>query len=236
MAQRQMLLDAARKSGATHIAIVDADEILTANLLPSIRSWCESTAPGQILQLPWVCVRGEADYHATGIWSEQQVSTSFLDAPHLHWSSAGRGGYDFHHRHPMGQHMEPRRMLAHVSQGGLMHLQFASDRRLRAKQALYKLTESLRWPGREVNQLQAVDERYNPAVYGQHTTPGSRSEVHPSASAGLANMKPEWWSAYANLMQYYRPDAEPWQEAEVRRLVAEHGRDRFAGLDLFGVA
>jgi hypothetical protein len=26
-----------------------------------------------------------------------------------------------------------------------------------------------------------------------------------------------------------------WQEAEVRRLVAEHGAEMFAGLDLFGI-
>jgi hypothetical protein len=37
-------------------------------------------------------------------------------------------------------------------------------------------------------------------------------------------------------MKYLDVDAEPWQEAEVRRLVAEHGRETFAGLDLFGVA
>jgi hypothetical protein len=37
-------------------------------------------------------------------------------------------------------------------------------------------------------------------------------------------------------MKYLDVDAEPWQEAEVRRLVAEYGREKFTGLDLFGVA
>src|SRR5882724_7954080 len=47
MRHRQMMLDFARKStglkiaSATHIALIDADEILSANLLPTIRGHVE---------------------------------------------------------------------------------------------------------------------------------------------------------------------------------------------------
>jgi hypothetical protein len=36
-------------------------------------------------------------------------------------------------------------------------------------------------------------------------------------------------------MQHLHLDAEPWQEAECRKLIEQHGRAKFAGMDLFGV-
>ena len=99
-----------------------------------------------------------------------------------------------------------------------MHLQFAAERRLRAKQALYKINEILRWPERrtvaEVN-----------AMYDQTTTPAA-PEFGPAPES--------WWYGLGHLRSLIDLDAEPWQEAEVKRLVAEHGA--FAGLDLYGVA
>ena len=225
MAQRQLLLDMARDQGATHIAIVDADEVLTGNLLPYIRQYFQTCPEGYVLQLPWRCLRGSAfRYHSSGIWAQQHVSTGFADRPHFHWSSAGRGGYDFHHRHPMGQTLTP---FIPSRLGGLMHLQFISGRRLRAKQALYKLTEVLRWPDREP--VRAVDERYNLAVYGTYTAPKEDAEHDLMATPA------DWWGPYTDLMPHLKPHALPWQEAEVLRLLAEHGPQRFAGLDLFGI-
>src|SRR5512143_2936420 len=37
MAHRQRLLEEARRRGASHIALIDADEVLTGNLLESVR-------------------------------------------------------------------------------------------------------------------------------------------------------------------------------------------------------
>lgn len=107
-----------------------------------------------------------------------------------------------------------------------MHLQFANDRRLRAKQALYKMTEVLRWPGREP--VDVVDRRYNVAVYGAE----SRADMKPFE---LAECPPAWWSPYGHLKQFAEVDREPWQEREVVKLYAEHGPQRFAGLNLFAV-
>lgn len=231
MRHRQTLLEAARASDATHIAMVDADEVLSGNLLSEIRQYIADCPAGMILQVPWLCLRGSIDrYHSSGTWAQQDVSVAFPDDPVYHW--AAREGYDFHHRHPMGREMPPYRPLRPASflpatRGGLMHLQFVSDRRLRAKQALYKLTELLRWPEREP--VRMVDERYNLAVYGSYTRPADR---HMDV---LSDVPPEWWKPYADLMPYFDPDREPWQEAECRKLVAEHGIERFAGLDLFGV-
>src|SRR4029077_11804069 len=59
MGHRQALLNAARAACATHIALIDADEILTGNLLGSIRGMTERMPYGSILQLPGYNLRGE---------------------------------------------------------------------------------------------------------------------------------------------------------------------------------
>src|SRR5271154_3836415 len=53
MRHRQNMLEVARDAGATHIAIIDADEVLTGNLVKGTPSplWTIA-APGELLQLP----------------------------------------------------------------------------------------------------------------------------------------------------------------------------------------
>lgn len=243
MSHRQQLLSDARMRGATHIVMVDADEVLTGNLLgdPSlpmerptsiIRQMIQGQCtPGTVLQLPWLALPRTLDrYIASGVWGPgQQVSMAFKDQPEAHWAT--RGGYDFHHRNPMGIGRAFRAPLK-PEQGGLMHLQFLDERRLRAKQALYLITETLRWPGRSTPE--ALNAMYGRAVY----------ESDPE-KCETAVVPASWWEPYGHLMQYYnwtspyiaQPRGAPmiWQEIECKRLIAEHGRERFYGLDLFGV-
>ncbi len=230
MAMRQHMLEMARAAGATHIAYVDADEVLTGNLLGAdmrIGNVNIGGPPAHILQLPWVCLARSLDrYYAAGPWYDSWVSTTFRDSPELHWSSESRGGYDFHHREPFGRTLAPYRPIQQSAnpaqhQGGLMHLQFVSERRLRAKQALYKLTEVIRWPGRDP--IAVINRRYDLAVY----------QSDP-AKVATAECPASWWEPYAHLMKHLDMDAVPWQEAQMRRLIAEHGVEKFAGLDLFG--
>lgn len=228
MRHRQRLLDEARKQDATHVAMIDDDEILTADLLPVIRDWFGGLERSTVMQMPWLCMRGSLHkYHAKGVWSEQMVSMGFVDDPAWHWSNSGRGGYDFHHRHPMGRALRASQ-LAGGRQSGLMHLQFVSGRRLRAKQALYQMTEVLRWPGKEP--VDTVRRRYSLAVYGQQEPP--RPNDPPM---DLVQAPGRWWEGYKDLLPHVHLGEAPWQEAEALRLLKEHGPKRFAGLDLFGI-
>lgn len=242
MRHRQMMLAVARRRNATHICYIDADEILTGDLLDDtkpgvrcvIRGLFASMPDNLLLQIPWLALRGSiGQVHTSGPWADGQVASfGFMDDPKLGWSSVGRGGYDFHHRHPMGKLLIPWTPITNRC-SGLLHLQYLSGRRLRAKQAKYKCDEILRWPGREPDQIRAVNQRYNLAVYGcVEPTEGWSERL--ALSLGEAPID-QWWRPYQPLMKHLHIQAEPWQEAEVKRLVADHG-DKLKGLDLFGLA
>src|SRR6185436_15991943 len=54
MRHRQRLLEYARHSEATHIVTIDADEVVSANLVPHMRDIVADIPPGHVLQLPWI--------------------------------------------------------------------------------------------------------------------------------------------------------------------------------------
>ena len=249
MEQRQMLLNEARECGATHIAIVDADEIVTGNLLTDqgtrgqkppwmwpkyssnplwIRPLVEAVPKGSILQLPMYQLRGSLDrYHANGIWGNRWLSVAFQDDPKLSWS-----GDKFHSREPQGMTLKPYRPIAH-GQGGSLHLWGVSERRLRAKHALYKVTERLRWPKKGGID---IDRMYNLWRSPQDSVDAGYGL---GATWTFADVPAEWWRPYNRTLIHdddYKAGTTLWQEAEVKRLVAQHGAETFAGLDLFGVA
>lgn len=235
MQHRECLLEMARQKGATHIAIVDADEILTGNLLgvvqedtPSVvRMTAASTQPGCILQFPLYNMRGSIDtFHVNGIWGKRWGSVAFKDNPRLYWARAGSPNeeYDHHQREPKGMLLNGYRPVSQGN-GGIMHLWGVTEKRLVAKHALYKLTEAIKWPEKS---RRDIDQMYSLAIHGRppHDMP-----------AGWQYQKapPSWWLPYGPLMQYLDLNAEPWQIEECWRLVKKHGRAAFAGLDLFGV-
>jgi hypothetical protein len=230
MEHRQSLLEAARICKATHVAIIDADELLTGNLLcpigavrtirgatnhqPLIRDYIESTPPGSILQLPGYNLRGSLGrYHANGIWGNRWFSTAFPDDPRLHWA-----GDNFHQREPLGMPLRDHKPVRQ-GEGGVLHLWGVNERRLRAKHRLYRVTERIRWPDKPVADIERMY-----SLYAQPQNGARRWEY--------AITPPEWLAPYAHLMQYLNVDAEPWQGAEADRLIAEHGTEYFKGLEV----
>lgn len=230
MQHRQMMLDWARANGAeskaTHIAIVDADEILTGNLLSSIREHVAPLSWGYMLTLPLYNLRcGMNRYHLNGIWGQRIVQVAFKDV-----NTAGWKGDKFHNRQPDGVNWTNTRAPGvGQGQGGVMHLWGASERRLIAKHALYKITERIRFPHKLVPQIEC---EFSWAIKGD---PGHPMYGTP-ATWTYADVPAGWIAPYVDLINdHLRMDTEPWQEAEARRLVELHGPEIFVGLDLFGV-
>lgn len=226
MKHRQIMLDIARSAdiGATHIAMIDADEILTANLLPMMRGEIAKMSPGWMFTLPLYNLRrGINRFHANGTWGNRTVSVCFVNDVKLNWL-----GDKFHSREPHGKRLPQWADSKVYDSGGVMHLWGASEKRLLAKHALYKVTERLRWPNKVVAD---IDHLYSACVKGW-------DKRDDPAKWTYAVVPPEWWRGYEERgwMKYLDVDAESWQIAEVKRLVAEHGSEMFEGLDLFGVA
>jgi Glycosyl transferase family 2 len=231
MAHRQTMLEMARRRGATHIAIVDADEFLTANVVCGIRGLIRSAPGGSILQIPLYNVRGSLwAYHASGMWSNRITSIAFEDVAAAKWS-----GDRFHSREPLSNYISRRPLKQ--SDGGVIHLWGMRERRLRAKHALYKVTERLRWPTKSVAAISAM---YSQAVYGN---PGDGPREWKYADTPLEWLDPSRYAeAFAAetlrgelISLYLRAETVPWQEREVQDIVRADP-ERFAGLDLFGIA
>lgn len=211
---RLAMLEAGRAQGGTHFALVDADEILSGNLVPRIRNMAEALEPGAGLRLPWLHLwRGLDQYRDDESPFGRQAHTSviFRDHPSLAYRPAD-DGYQFHMRAPAGVRFTELKSR----DAGLMHMQHVVWRRVAAKQAFYRMVEHLRWGGTRT--VKETNRRYKPATDETGMT--------------LKDVPAEWWPE--GTREFIDLNAEPWQEAALKRLFILHGRDRFAGLDLGG--
>lgn len=210
MNHRHAMLDRARSAGATHVAIVDADEVMSANYLEAARERALALRPGELLRTSIFNMKGPSQFHSTGLWANRTACVAFCDDPRLGWS-----GDRFHAREPQGFKLAPVKM---PPDGGVIHYWGASEARLVAKHALYKMTEAIRWPQKPKYQ---IEDLYNLAF-----VPGGESFPIP----------PQFTAGYEELIEkHLRVDAEAWQIAECKRLLHEYGKGRFSGLSLFGV-
>jgi len=225
MQHREMMLDLARGKLATHIAIVDADEVLTGNLTDIWRRPLGTAESWQMLQLPGYNLRGGLHrYHINGTWGRRWFSTVFKDDERLYWAR-GPIGYDHHQREPKGMRLNPYQPISQGF-GGIMHLWGVTERRLRAKHAFYKMSERLKFPDKPVAD---IDTMYSWWKTGCNPHQGEPNNWQ------FADVPDSWWLPYGSLMKYLNPDAEPFQERLCREMWTKHSPAAFAGLDLFGV-
>jgi glycosyltransferase involved in cell wall biosynthesis len=218
---RQEMLDRGRGLGGTHFVIVDADEVPTGNLFSRLRELALKPARGCFVSLPMI-----ATYHSPGVfrwdgpWGDSsRIPWAFHDSPALRWKVSDP--YQLHRRTPF-KAADEGLLFAGRESGGLFHLQFVNKARLQSKTAWYKMTETLRYPGKrspqELNQ-----------IYDWTLREDARTEIY--------DVPESWWAPYAEKgwLRHFTPDAESWQLHEARRLAADHGLPAFAGLDLHGI-
>lgn len=204
-AYRQAMLIAARGIGATVVAIIDADEMLTENLIPLARSFIASIKSGAVLRAHGLCVTGVNPWSYVSV-EDYFISLVFRDAPYLRWTTDD--AYDIHCRAPIGcSSFTPINV-----HGGVLHLQHLVRRRLLAKQALYKMVERLRWNA----DADAINQKYD-ATVSLNVPTQSIPKAFMTRELGLIDLA-----------------ATPWQEEECKRLMKVHG-NTFEGLNLYGV-
>jgi hypothetical protein len=218
---RQEQLERGRRLGGTHFVIADADEVPTGNLLPRLRDLALTPSRGHFVFLPTI-----STYHTPGVfrwdgfWGESgQLPWSFCDTWRLQYKV--RHPYQLHRRAP---HRAANQgcLLQGCERGGLFHLQFINKARLQSKAVWYKMTETLRYPGTR-----------SPADLNQIYDWTLRNESEPQ----IREVPDDWWAPYRDRgwLRHFSPDAVSWQQAEIHKLVAQHGLMRFNGLDLHGL-
>lgn len=216
MDHRQLTLERGRKMGGTHFAVIDGDEILTANLFVPVRRAFEALAPSEVLELPRISPTTLDTY-----WADQHdhacggITLGFMDSPELAWRPRGEEKYHFHGRPPHGSGEVKTPLGRDREQGGVMHMQYANRNRMRAKSLWYMLNERIRWPDRK------TPEELN-AIYGAMLdTPQTTLPIPP-----------DWWTEDK---AFVHPDeAESWHLQECRDMVKAYGREILTGLDTRG--
>lgn len=217
---RQACLDLGREMGGTHFFWIDADEIVTANTLDTIRHTMGTLAPGQGLELPWIAMWESLDDHREdeSVWTNNFKRFGFADHPEMSFS-ASRDGYDMHRHTPELADAPSLRPIHTQTEGGVMHLQFANRRRLIAKHAWYKMSETVRFPGRK--SPADIDAMYNQALSTQDLR-RVRTPKH-------------WWAGYVHLRDCIDLNDAPWHEREVLRFWQDNPPGTFDGLELWGL-
>lgn len=160
---RHRLHTRARMRGATHLALVDADEVPTGNVLPLLRGWATDLPPGHALRLPMVVPWRTPDAFRVdrgSPYGKGVITALVADHPSLEWAPAA-DGYQHHARAPSGLRgtHEPYRG---AWKGGIFHLQWLWWDRLLWKQRRYVYRDLTAFAGREP--IAATIARYAPAV------------------------------------------------------------------------
>lgn len=217
MHHRQYLLEWGRQLKATHFAIIDSDELLTANLLRTIRGLVESTPANHVLAIPGIQLwRGLTRQRIDNPFNTT-FSLAFAEDALLSYRPKPNGDHHHNGRQPMPlvQGYKP------LVEGGIFHLQFTRWNALRYKQIRYQLSEWLKHGGDYG--IDRIRRRYSWFDFQPVTT---------------VNVPDSWWS-YAGIgdgreLLDLRDDGS-WYADEVRRIVQKHGIEQFKGLNFFGL-
>ncbi len=217
---RQRMLDAGRERGMTHGAIIDADELLTANLVGKARELAGKAHAGVAAYLPMRSPHESMGrYRVDPAFADKLISVWFVDSPELCYCTEA-DGYHYHARVPKGSRPWSMKLENFGLDGGGWHLQTISRRRLEVKAACYKVLERVHFPAR--HSADKLEE-----IYGWTLRATVQTAATPKG----------WVEGYQELIDAHLDlSVEPWQLQEMRRLMAAHPREMFADLDLYGVA
>lgn len=208
MKLREAMLLKARAEGAEGIVVIDADEVLSGNLLHDARSFIERAPRNHIIFLPHIQPWGGMErWRTDGIFGKNWIRG---------WAWNGDKGTwlpnrPHHARKPQGVGGPPAvKPVPNSWSGGVLHLRAVNLRRVKVKSDWYKLYEALH--------IRPGAMRKNAKARGQEL---QRRYDKPFVRKPVTEKMPESWTyPYDHLLPHLDMTAVPeWQVSEIKTMV-----------------
>jgi hypothetical protein len=218
---RQGLIDDGRKLGGTHFWMIDADELVTGNIVPEIRMMLAALEPGDLLTLPWFPIWGSLDRcrrDGNRYWCAKRTIYGFRDHADLQYEARkNRPACDIHTRAPISPGKKREHWLDDLRHG-VMHFVAAERSRLVAKAAWYKMIETVRFSDVSAEQLNA---NYNRDL--------------DETELVTVPVEADWWAPYLPWRKHVHLNRPTWFEWDCQLMWRQHGPEKFNGLELWGI-
>jgi FkbM family methyltransferase len=211
---RNLMLQAGREIGGTHFIVLDADEMLSSNLLDNanLTEAIRKLQPGDRLALNWIQLWRSIDEYRfdNSVWTWNYKEIIFCDDARCSYSS------EFIHTPRVPDNLTGRGFKLEGYFAGLLHFQFVNWRNLLIKQAWYRCLERIREPNKSVEE---INQRYAPSI--------------DETGLGLKPSPRNWFYGYPFFDRTVFDLPEKWREKQILGWFDQYGRDYFAGLDIW---
>jgi glycosyltransferase involved in cell wall biosynthesis len=212
---KNKLLSAAREIGGTHMIIIDADEMFSANYRDGdyLRRKILSLQPGDAMGVCWINLWRSLDVYRDdeSVWVPRDNIRIFCDNGVAYYPEG------FLHGSPVPQGLNgiyyPSRDLTH----GLLHFQFVNWQNLLIKQAWYRCLEHIHDPQKSIEHINLS--------YGQ-----SKDERNIKF-----NKAHKEWLEYPFFDKSVFEQPELWRKKQVLDWFAKYGREFFKDLDIWDI-
>lgn len=211
---RNLMLQAGREIGGTHFIVIDADEMLSSNLLDNacLTETIRKLQPGDRLALNWIQLWKDIDEYRfdNSVWTWNYKEIIFCDDRHCSYAS------EFIHTPRVPEGLSGRSFKLEGYSAGLLHFQFVNWRNLLIKQSWYRCLERIREPNKSIDE---INQRYAPSI--------------DETGLGLKPSPRIWFYGYPFFDRTVFDLPEEWREKQILGWFDQYGRDYFAGLDIW---
>ncbi len=213
---RNDLLNAGREIGGTHFIVLDADEVLTSNLLVNnvLREAILNLQAGDIIKLNWIQLwRSTEKYRFDkSVWTYNYKDFIFCDDGNCFYSS------DFIHTSRCPGNLKGKVYTLEGYDAGVLHFQFVNWRNLLIKQAWYRCLERIKNPDKDINE---INQLYAPSK--------DERGIH------LEPVRQEWFSYYKSFDKTIYMQPEHWRERQIIAWFNQYGKEFFKNLDIWDI-
>ncbi len=212
---KNKLLRAGRLVGGTHMVIIDADEMFSADCLENnyLRNRILALKPGDSMGCLWINLwRSIHQYRDDGsVWVPRDNARIFCDNGVAYYPEG------FLHASSIPAGLQGRYYPNTDTTRGILHFQFVNWENLLAKQAWYRCLEHIHDPKKSIYDINST--------YGQ-----SKDERNIRFKKA-----PNRWFNYPFFDEAIFKKQEKWRKQQVNEWFTQYGKDFFKHLDIWDV-